>query len=197
MTTTTNAETTETTRDETKADPPGPPPDANFDLVLLDPAQVTLFRTNGAAVRATITDPVLGPERTYLRVQVARAFPLSLPDRYIGLRDDKDKEIGMLVTLDGLDRDSRAILDEELARRYFVPKILRFISFTEDFGNYTFTVETDRGESTFPVSNLRDSLTELLPRGRYLLTDREGERYEIPDIERLDAKTYALLQRFV
>jgi hypothetical protein len=191
-----DTDTVETT-EGANADPPGPSPDANFDLILLDPAKVMLFRTNGAAVRATITDPIIGPERTYLRVQAARAFPLSLPDRYIGLRDDKDKEIGMLVTLDGLDRDSRAILDAELARRYFVPKILRIVSFTEDFGNYTFTVETDRGDRTFPVSNLRESLTELMPRGRYLLTDRDGERYEIPDINRLDAKTYTLFQRFV
>jgi hypothetical protein len=192
----TNTETTEPTESASDA-PPGPSPDANFDLVLLDPEKVTLFRTEGAAVRATITDPILGPERTYIRVQAARAFPLSAPDKYIGLRDDKDKEIGILATLDGLSRESRAILDEELARRYFVPKILHFISFTEDFGNYTFTVETDRGARTFPVSNLRDSMTELLPRGRYLLTDRDGERYEIPDIERLDPKTAALFQRFV
>jgi hypothetical protein len=185
------------TPDGATSNPPGPSPDANFDLVLLDPEKVTLFRTNGAAVRATVTDPIIGPERTYLRVQAARAFPLSQPDRYIGLRDDKDKEIGMLLTLDGLDRDSRAILEEELSRRYFVPKILRIHSFTEDFGNYTFTVETDRGERTFPVSNMRESLTELLPRGRYLLTDRDGERYEIPDIERLDPKALTLFQRFV
>src|SRR5688572_17942074 len=119
--------------DSTGDAPPGPSPDANFDLVLLDPEKVTMFRTNGAAVRATVTDPIIGPERTYLRVQAARTFPLSQPDRYIGLRDDKDKEIGMLLTLDGLDRDSRTILEEELARRYFVPKILRIHSFTEDF----------------------------------------------------------------
>jgi hypothetical protein len=188
------SDTAKPTDDNTNTPPPA---DASFDLIALNPAHVMLFRTNGAAVRATITDPAIGPERTFLRVQVARAFPLSLPDQYIGLRDDKDKEIGMLVTLKELSAESRAILDEELTRRYFVPKIQRFVAFTEDFGNYTFTVETDRGERTFPVSNLRESVVELLPRGRYLLTDRDGQRYEIPTLDGVEPKIAALFQRFV
>ena len=103
----------------TNADAPDAPADAAFDLILLAPSHVRLFRTGGTLVRATVTDPIIGAERTFLRVQIARAFPLFDPDHYIGLRDNDDKDIGMLQTLDGLDDMSRQIVTEELSRRYF------------------------------------------------------------------------------
>jgi hypothetical protein len=50
-------------------------------------------------VRATVDDPAIGPPRSWRRIQVARAFPLSKPNQYIGLRDAADKDVGMLATL--------------------------------------------------------------------------------------------------
>lgn len=164
------------------------------DLIFLNAAKVRLFRTGGATVRVTIDDPDLRIEQSYLRAQVARAFPLSKPDTYIGLRDGSDKDIGMLVTLDGLDKDSRAIITEELERRYFVPRVGRIIDLKEDFGNYTFEVDTDRGERRFIVQNLRDSVQELSP-GRVLLTDKDGTRYEVPSVSRLDPRHQAIFAR--
>ena len=168
--------------------------DAAFDLILLDPVKVLFFRTGGSNVRATVTDPVIGGERTYLRVQLARAFPLSQPDRYIGLRDEKDKDIGMLATLTGLDADSRGILDEELNRRYFVPKIEKVMQVKEEFGTSTWDVQTDRGRRTFIVQNIRESVQTLSPT-RLLVTDKDGTRYEFPDVDQLEPDAYTALQR--
>ena len=168
--------------------------DATFDLVLLDPAQVTLFYTGGSAVRATVTDPRVGPERSYLRVQIARAFPLSDPDHYIGLRDDKDKDIGLLPHLAGMDSASRTIVEEELRRRYFLPIVKRVLKVKEEYGTITFDVETNKGERTFHVQNIRES-TQNLPPHRLLVSDRDGNRFEFPDTEHLDSKTFAILQR--
>jgi hypothetical protein len=166
----------------------------DFDLIFLDPATVTLFRTGGSAVRATIADPRIGYERTYLICQIARAFPLSLQDQYIGLRDAKDKDVGMLETLRGLDADSRKILDEELERRYFVPTILKVNKVKKEYDTVNFEVETDKGERKFSVQNLKDSIQEV-GGGRVLLSDRTGSRYNIPDVNKLDEKTYAILSR--
>lgn len=168
--------------------------DPSFDLILLDPAKVSLFRTGGDAVRATITDPQLGAERTYVQVQVARAFPLSLPESYIGLRDAKDKDIGMLVTLEGLDPESRRLLDDELARRYFLPKITRVLKVKKEFDTVNWEVETDKGPRKFVVHNLKDSVHQI-PRGPVLITDRTGARYEIPDLAQLPGDAVALLMR--
>lgn len=168
--------------------------DASFDLIFLDPKKVTLFRTGGSAVRATIDDPQLGEERTYLVCQLARAFPLSVSEKYIGLRDAKDKDIGMLESLEGLDAASRAIVDEELARRYFLPVILRVTKVKKEYDTVNFEVDTDKGPRKFAVQNLKDSVLEITP-GRVLLTDRTGSRYEIPDINRLDTETFSILSR--
>lgn len=168
--------------------------DAAVDLVLFDPTRVTLFRTGGATVRATITDQQIGAERSFLRVQIARAFPLSDPERYIGLRDEKDKDIGMFATLTGLDAESRRILDEELNRRYFLPRVVNVVSVKEEYGTITWQVDTDKGRRTHFVQNLRDSTQELTP-GRFLITDKDGNRFEIPDVEKLDSKSYSILSR--
>ncbi len=166
------------------------------DLVLLDPKTVRLFHTGGSAVRMTIDGaaPPLDAARTYIRVQIARAFPLSMPDRYIGVRDAADKDIGTFATLDGMDAESRRIVDAELERRYFLPKILRVRKVTEEFGLTTWDVETDKGAREFTVQNLRDSTTNL-GATRLLVTDKDGIRYEFPDTSRLDNKSLNVLQR--
>ncbi len=168
--------------------------DARFDLILLDPAHVRLFRTGGSALRLTLSDPQIGSERSYLRVAVARAFPLSNPNQYIGLRDGADKDIGMLVTLDGLEPETRALIDDALHRRYFLPRVTRVRNVREEFGSSTWEVDTDKGPFTFVVRNLRDSVQELTPT-RILITDVDGSRFDIPDIRKLEDKSYAILQR--
>jgi hypothetical protein len=171
-----------------------PTANTDFDLIFLDPSTVTLFRTGGSAVRATIADPRIGYERTYLLCQIARAFPLSLQDQYIGLRDAKDKDIGMLETLKGLDSESRKVVDEELERRYFVPTILKVTKVKKEYDTVNFEVETDKGARKFSVQNLKDSIQEV-GGGRILMTDRTGSRYNIPDVMKLDDKTLAIISR--
>jgi hypothetical protein len=130
-----------------------------------------------------------------LQVRVARAFPFSDPDRYVGLRDGKDKEIGVLDRLDGMDADSRAHLRDELDRRYFLPRVLRIVDIKEERGGLvTFDVETDRGPRHFIVQNPRDSVTDLSPT-RVLLTDKDGLRYEFPDISQFDGRAAAFFER--
>lgn len=177
------------------SDAPVPPPaDSRYDLIFLDPTTVTLFRTGGDAVRATVADPQVAPERTWIQVQIARAFPLSLENEYIGLRDAKDRDIGMLRRLDGLDAESRRIVDEELARRYFLPKVMRVKKVRREYETVTWEVDTDKGPRVFHVQNLRESVHEM-GGGRVLITDRTGSRYEFPNIALADAETKSVLAR--
>lgn len=169
--------------------------DANFDLILLNPAAVHLFRASGGAVRATINDPALGGERSYVQVRIARAFPLAQPDTYIGLRDTQDKEIGMLPTLEGMSSESRTIVAEELDRRYFVPIVTQILEVKEEKGGLVyFEVETNKGKRTFFVQNPRDSTHSITPT-RILITDKDGFRYEFPDISQAEGKAQAFFER--
>ncbi len=163
-----------------------------FAVRVLDPPTVQLFRTNpeDTTVRATIDD------RSWREVRISRAFPLSDPDRYIGLRDGNDKDIGMLETLDGLDDSSRGIIDEELSRRYFTPSVTRVNSVAEAFGIVNWDVETDKGPRKFLVRNLKDS-SFTLGTGRVMMTDVDGNRYEFPDAYALGPKALVVLAKIL
>ena len=165
------------------------PQDNPFAVRFLDPKTLRLFRigSDDATVRLTLEG-----DRSWREVLVARAFPFSDPDRYIGLRDGDDKDIGILTTLHGLDGDSRQIIEEELERRYFTPKVERVLSVTEEFGVVTWDVETDRGRRRFLVRNLRDNSFPL-GANRLMMTDTDGNRYEIPDVRTVGAKAYTVL----
>lgn len=165
-------------------------PDENpFAIRFLDPKALRLFRTSpeNAIVRLTIAG-----DRSWREVRIARAFPVSQPDRYIGLRDGDDKDIGILTDLQGMDDESRRIIDEELERRYFTPKVEQVLSVKEEFGVVTWEVETDRGRRRFLVRNLRDNAFPLGP-NRLMMTDTDGNRYEFPDVQTVGAKAYAVL----
>lgn len=162
-----------------------------FAVRFLDVETLRLFRTHpeDATVRLTVEG-----DRSWREVRIARAFPFSRPDSYIGLRDGDDKDIGILTSLQGLDKELLAIIEEELDRRYFTPRIERVITVREDFGVVTWQVETDRGPRRFLVRNLRDS-TFPLGSNRLMMTDTDGNRYEFPDVRAVGPKAAVILSK--
>lgn len=166
-----------------------PPTDpASFELRIIDPKQTRIFRQKGV-VRLTIVN-----DRSWIKVSVARAFPLSNPDHYLGFLDGAGKDIGLLHDPALLDPDSRRIVDEELEKRYFVPIVERVITVKEEFGTIYWSVETDRGEKEVIVRNLRDNLQDL-GSSRVIITDVDGNRFEFSDITKLDSKSQGILLR--
>ena len=126
------------------------------------------------------------------RVGMYRAFPLSDPDRYIGFLDDQGRDLGMVVDLDGLDGSSRKVLEEELEKRYFLPRILRIRRVWEERGRTHWEVNTDRGRRRLGLQDRREGLMDL-GSGRWLVVDADGNRFEIPEMERLDRRSRTLL----
>ena len=53
--------------------------------------------------------------------------------------DEKDKEIGMIASLDDLPKSTARLLEDELNRRYFAPVIEKVLSVKEEFG-YTYSI---------------------------------------------------------
>lgn len=129
-------------------------------------------------------------------VQFARAFPFSHPDRYISMLTFEGQEIGMFRSLEGMHPASRAVVEEELEQRYFIPVIEKIYSLTEEHGQLRWEVKTDRGERIFYVRNWRDNVHELSP-VRYLIVAVDGSRYEIRDYTALDARSKAWLEKLV
>jgi hypothetical protein len=157
-------------------------------LRYLDPDRLALAR-HGDALRLTLEG-----DRCYLQVSAVRAFPLSEPLRYISLRDATDDEIGIVADAAALDEGSRRLLEEELDRRYMVPVITAVLGIVERFGSVEWRVATDRGERSFTTRNLRENVTQPAPT-RYLISDVDGNRFDIRDIAALDAASQRFLMR--
>jgi hypothetical protein len=164
-----------------------------YTLRVLQPADVRLVRSspNDARVRLTIRD-----ERSYISVTVSRAFPFSKPTEYVGFQDGAGADIGIMPSIEGIDDESQAIIDEEMHRRYFTPCVTKVFLVTEMQGTVTWEVDTNRGHRRFVVRNIRDNAYSL-GQGRIMLTDSEGNRYFFPDIMNLGRRAYEVLSKIM
>ena len=161
--------------------------DTIWELTILDPKTVTFWVDEFEDLRIKLAD---GTE--YAKVLAMRAFPLSAQDRYIVLQDDEGKEIAMIKDPGELDAKSRRALEVELGKSYFVPQITSINKIDEDFGVPKWDVETDRGHRRFELRTRNDA--KMVGRGRVLIKDIDGNRYEIDNFHRMDAKSISYLE---
>ena len=165
--------------------------DNEGELEYLDPQKLR-FAMRGDALIVTIEN-----DRSYLKVRAVRAFPLSELHEFIGLLDAVNgHEIGMLRHLRDLDVPTRQLIQHEIDKRYFVPKITQIIKAKKEFGTIYWDIVTDRGSRQFVMRGLRDSVHEIEP-GRYLVNDVDGNRFEVPRITDLDTRSQAIWDRVV
>src|SRR5690349_10170470 len=142
--------------------------------------------------RLVLTDP---EGNRHVGVEPVRAFPLSDPDRWVALVDDEGNELACIEDPSGLRPELRRRLDEELARREFVPAIRRIERVSAPHPPAEWDVLTDRGPTRF-LFNSEDDLRQLGPR-RLLIVDNRGMRYEVPDVDTLDQTSRRVLERFL
>lgn len=155
----------------------------------LNASDLTFTRSPAGTARLMIKDEVC-----HLRVVVRRLMPLSNPEQYISLAADEDTEIGVLVNPSELSKDSLIILNEELDKRYFTPTIQKIYQVKEQFGVHEWNVKTERGRVTFMVRGLNQNIKQAPP-ARLFVSDVRGNRYDIPDYRKLDAKSFHQIKR--
>ncbi len=168
--------------------PTAVPPAAGAHPDSVDPQRIRLFRQPAWVLRMTI----LG-DRSYPRVQVARAAPLSDPHHYIALLDENGEEICMVRDPTELDAGSQAVLHEELRQRYVTALVQRVHSVRSEAGTSYFDVQTDRGRREFVINDVHQSIKKVGERG-CLLMDVNGNRFEISDLQLLDKRSRRLLE---
>lgn len=135
---------------------------------------------------------------SYDRVGVYRAFPFTDPERYISIRqaDEKAKEIGMIQNLSDLPEETAGMLREQMNLRYFTPVITKIHDIKDRYGFAYFDVETDKGHCKFTIRNGGGSVVRL-GEARLLISDLDGNRFEIPDMTRLTAGELKKLDLFI
>lgn len=134
--------------------------------------------------------------KTYDRIFLHRAFPFDYPYAYISVLDADSKELGLISSIDNLDKDAAEMLRAELDRKYYTPVIRQILSLKDKFGFSYWKVMTDEGELSF---TLRDTFQSLMKVGgtRIFVNDIDGNRYEIPNIEELDRKSFRKIELFL
>ena len=151
-------------------------------------AALRLFREPAWALRLTIEG-----DRSYLKVKVVRAAPLSHPDRYVSFLDSKDEEVCMVDELKELDPQTLKVVAEELERRYLTAVVESIHSVRNEFGTSYWDVDTSRGRREFVVQNVAENAQWLGAR-RLLLVDVDGNRFEIPDLDLLDKRSQGFVE---
>jgi Domain of unknown function (DUF1854) len=159
-------------------------------LVFLDVKKLRFFM-HGATLRLTVEG-----DRSYLMVNILRAFPLSEPHHFLSVRDSENKEIGLILNPAELDVENRRLVDAELERRYLVPTVTRIVAAKERFGTVDWTMETNRGLCQFTTRNLRENIQRPTP-GRIILNDVDGNRYDIRNLDDLSLASQELLFRHI
>lgn len=156
----------------------------------LEPGKLR-FQRQAAVLQMTVEG-----ETSYRDIKIVRLFPLHQPDQYLSVQNDNKEEIGIIMEVAELDAESRRLVAEELERRYLMPVVRRIVRIKERFGTVDWWVETSRGSRKFTMRDLRENLMQPSP-NRFLLTDVDGNRYDVSDIEALDAASRAFLMRYL
>lgn len=124
-----------------------------------------------------------------------RAFPLSAPDAGVSLVGTDGKEVVWLDRLDVLPAAIRALLTEDLAVRDFAPTLQRLHKVSSFGVPSTWTVSTDRGDTSFVLKAEED--IRRLENGALLIASAHGVQFRIPDVKALDRGSRKLLERFL
>jgi hypothetical protein len=128
-------------------------------------------------------------------VRIRRAFPWSEPNRYISIRTSEGKELVLITDLADVGPEQRRLIEQQLERWAFVPRIKRIIEIDMRFGFQQWKVETDRGPTEFRVQERED--VRFLGDGRFSVKDVDGCIYELPSFEQLDEHSRQAVEQVI
>ena len=143
----------------------------------------------------TIVDMELSDGRRFENLEPHRLFPVSVQDQYITLLDENGAEQAVIRNLNTLPAEQRRIVEDCLNEYYLIPKILRIRDFSERFDGLTLFTDTDKGVANIDIRILLKGFR--MDGVRVLVRDINDNRYEIPDINRLDSLSRQILSRYI
>jgi hypothetical protein len=131
-------------------------------------------------------------EQAFQNFKVLKLFPLSKANQFIAFYDADDNEIGMLKRFHQLDRDSLELLEFELEKSYFMPEITRIDLIERHDSGWRWQVKTNKGRREFRVDSRVEDIRKL-GNGQIIIKDADGNKFRVPDLKRLDAKSFGML----
>ncbi|MEY4754795.1 MAG: hypothetical protein RJA44_2470 [Pseudomonadota bacterium] len=131
----------------------------------------------------------------HVGVVPVRAFPLAAPDEGLSIVSPDGHELVWVERLADLAPDQRALIEEELAVREFIPEIRRIVSVSTYATPSSWMVETDRGPTTLVLKVEED--IRRVERTRLLITSGHGLQFSVRDMTALDRHSRKILERFL
>jgi hypothetical protein len=125
-----------------------------------------------------------------------RAFPIQAPQDGIALVDPEGHEVAWFPRFDAIPQPARGLMEEELARREFMPVVQRIVAVSGFSTPCTWTLETDRGRTEFVLRGDED-IRRIGSAHALLIADAHGINYLVPDQLALDAYSKRVLDRFL
>lgn len=134
---------------------------------------------------------------SYLEVKTVWASPMSYPTQFLAFLDGKGKEIATIKHPEKvLNQESWRVAKQELDGRYLNGTIDKILEAKLEFGYTYWSVETPRGHREFVTYSLQENANWMSD--VYLVViDVDGNRFEIPDITKLDEKSRKILANTV
>jgi len=128
-------------------------------------------------------------------VAPVRAFPIQAPDEGISLMTGDGKEVAWIPSLAALSAATRALLEEELQGREFMPEILAIRAVSSYATPSTWQVSTDRGDTSFVLRGEED--IRRISADTLLISDSHGIHFLLRDLHGLDRQSRKILDRFL
>lgn len=159
----------------------------------LNPAQAH-FCQNGDFLGLKIEKD--GEVTEYPRVFLHRMFPFEELWAHISVLTADNEEVGLIADVNDFDEQAVSLLKQELDRKYLMPTITAIHTLKDQFGFSAWKVDSNIGPLEF---TLRDTYRSMLKVGdsRVIITDSDGNRYEIPDVRALDKKSYRKIELYL
>lgn len=123
------------------------------------------------------------------------AFPISAPAEGVALVSAEGHELAWIERLSDLPAHTRQLLEEELARREFIPEIQKIKDVSTFATPSIWQVETNRGDTSFILKGEDD--IRRLNQTTLLIADSNGIHYLLRNTQQLDRQSRKLLDRFL
>jgi hypothetical protein len=151
-------------------------------------AENTVFTKTAGNILAVKVD-----EEEHPAVYVHCSFPHTNKRIYLSVRTIENKEIGMIRSLDDYPKETVNLLEEQVQIRYFAPGITSVVTVKEEFGYSYWEAETNAGLCRFTVRGGGGNV-KLVSGNRLLITDVDGNRFVIVQLDRLSEREYRMVE---
>jgi hypothetical protein len=153
---------------------------ASFEL-RLDPFGKLIVRTDDGA--------------EHVGVVVVRAFPIAAPQGSISILSPEGKELVWIDDLTQVPAPERALVEQALQGREFMPEITRLDGVNSFSTPSVWRVQTNRGATELVLKGEED-IRRLTPQ-TLIVADAHGVQFLIRHLPSLDRHTRKLLDRFL